>query len=546
MTDPRTRTYVPAVAVHALPSAALPAGAGRLVGESAAWATIWREPLCTLSRGVEGRPDAIGLLLDFGRELHGGVRLIVRKTAGNKPVRLRVALGESLSEALGAPNQDHAINDHTVLVPLYGEHEVGNTGFRFARVELLDGGASAELLGVAAVSLMRRDPVLGRFECSDARLNRVWQVGLDTVHLCMQGHVWDGIKRDRLVWAGDLHPEIVTILHSFGGHPIIEESLNFVRDETPLPSKWMNGMPPYSVWWVISWHEHYLHTGDLRAVADSRAYLTQLLTTLAGMINDAGEETLPSRFLDWATFYDKPALAAGSHALLRMGLAAGAALCDALGERGVGELCRAAADRAGRWTPSAVRNQQANALRVLAGLADAGRTNAEVFAVDPTHNLSPFYGYYVLEARAAAGDYAGALDLIRRYWGAMLDLGATSFWEHFDMDWLKNNPTGIDAFPVDGRPDVHRDCGDHCYVGYRHSLCHGWSSGPTPWLMRHVLGVTPAAPGYAQVRIAPQLAGLTYARGTVPTPRGPIEVDHRVEGGRVVSEVKLPAGAARV
>jgi hypothetical protein len=93
---------------------------------------------------------------------------------------------------------------------------------------------------------------------------------------------------------------------------------------------------------------------------------------------------------------------------------------------------------------------------------------------------------------------------------------------------------------------VHRDCGDHCYVGYRHSLCHGWSSGPTPWLMRHVLGVTPAAPGYAQVRIAPQLAGLTYARGTVPTPRGPIEVDHRVEGGRVVSEVKLPAGAARV
>ena len=42
-----------------------------------------------------------------------------------------------------------------------------------------------------------------------------------------------------------------------------------------------------------------------------------------------------------------------------------------------------------------------------------------------------FYGYYMLEAMAMAGNYQGALDVIREYWGAMIDLGATSFWGRF-------------------------------------------------------------------------------------------------------------------
>ena len=29
-----------------------------------------------------------------------------------------------------------------------------------------------------------------------------------------------------------------------------------------------------------------------------------------------------------------------------------------------------------------------------------------------------------------------ALDIIRDYWGGMLDMGATSFWEDFDLAWM--------------------------------------------------------------------------------------------------------------
>ena len=63
-----------------------------------------------------------------------------------------------------------------------------------------------------------------------------------------------------------------------------------------------------------------------------------------------------------------------------------------------------------------------------------------------------------------------------RYYGAMLDKGATGFWEEFDMDWLSNS-CRIDQFPKENQKDIHGDFGDYCYKGFRCGLCHGWSAG---------------------------------------------------------------------
>ncbi|MFQ8806497.1 MAG: hypothetical protein ACLR8Y_17180 [Alistipes indistinctus] len=49
-------------------------------------------------------------------------------------------------------------------------------------------------------------PYLGSFRSSDPRLDSIWMTGAYTVHLNMQDYLWDGIKRDRLVWMGDAHP----------------------------------------------------------------------------------------------------------------------------------------------------------------------------------------------------------------------------------------------------------------------------------------------------------------------------------------------------
>ena len=87
----------------------------------------------------------------------------------------------------------------------------------------------------------------------------------------------------------------------------------------------------------------------------------------------------------------------------------------------------------------------------------------------------------------------------------MLDLGATTFWEDFDIKWL-DNAARIDELVPEGKVDVHRSYGDFCYKGFRHSFCHGWASGPTAWLSEHVLGISIVEPGCKRCAY-----GLTWA-----------------------------------
>ena len=89
--------------------------------------------------------------------------------------------------------------------------------------------------------------------------------------------------------------------------------------------------------------------------------------------------------------------------------------------------------------------------------------------------MSTFLGYYILKA-VASFDKEKAVAMMKEYYGAMLDKGATTFWEDFDMEWTKNSGR-IDAFPEENQRDIHGDFGAYCYKGFRHSLCHGWSAG---------------------------------------------------------------------
>ena len=481
------------------------------------------------------------LLLDFGRELHGGVRLTSPQAPKRPPLRVRIRFGESASEAMGEPNNDHTIHDGEALVPWFGHTEVGNTGFRFVRIDLIDADTPLVLSAVQAVFLFRDVEALGSFECSDPLLNRIWQVGADTVHLCMQDLVWDGIKRDRLPWIGDLHPEAMVISTVFGHHPIVPATLDTVRGRTPLPA-WMNGISSYSLWWILIQRDWYRAHGDRAYLAEQRDYLVPLLAQVEAQVADDGCEHLEGhRFLEWPTSTDPTAIDAGLQALVVLALRAGAELCRVLDDAHAAEQAEAVAARAAAYRRAPTASKQANALTVLAGMADAADTNRQVLACDPHRGLSTFYGYYVLQARALAGDHAGCLDLLRAYWGGMLAMGATTFWEGFDIDWMPGSAPITDLVPP-GMRDIHADFGDFCYEGLRHSLCHGWAAGPTAWLTEHVLGLAPAAPGYARLHVSPHLGDLDYARGTLPTPHGVVAVSHERRRDDVVTRVEAPDG----
>jgi len=543
VSDPRVRTYVLPTRVLWQSEAGVQASE-RLLKKRSGQVTLDASNPCIL-KSDKSNP---GILLDFGKELHGGVQIMVWHTKNNKPVRLRVRFGESASEAMaefGGPKNttnDHAIRDQHLLVPWLGTAEIGNTGFRFVRIDLEDDDSFVQLKSVRAVFLYRDLEYRGSFRCSDERLNRIWQTGAYTVHLNMQDYLWDGIKRDRLVWIGDMHPEAMSIYAVFGNHDIIPRSLDLIRDETPLP-RWMNGISSYSMWWVLIHHSWYKQTADVAYLKQQRPYLTGLLAQLAGCVGADHRETMPpGRFLDWPSSGNNEAIHAGLHSLLITTLRGGAELCDVLDEDATKAKCIEAVASLEQHVPDPAHSKQAAALMALAGLDNAAKLNRGVMAVDGPQRMSTFYGYYVLQARALAGDYQGALDCIRQYWGAMLDLGATTFWEDFDLQWTKNAGR-IDELVPAGKQDIHGDFGNYCYKGFRHSLCHGWASGPTAWLSEHVLGVKVIEPGCKAVRIEPHLGDLDWAEGTFPTPAGLIKVRHvKQPDGSIKSTVDVPEG----
>jgi hypothetical protein len=119
---------------------------------------------------------------------------------------------------------------------------------------------------------------------------------------------------------------------------------------------------------------------------------------------------------------------------------------------------------------------------------------------------TPYMRYYELEALCAMGEYKRVMTEMKAYWGGMIREEATSFWE-------KYNPTdkGTQHMAMYGRP-------------YGKSLCHAWGASPIYLLGKYYLGIQPVRAGYAEFSITPNLGGLKWMEGTVPTPNGEIKL----------------------
>ncbi|TCC89296.1 alpha-L-rhamnosidase [Pedobacter frigiditerrae] len=507
-------------------------------------ADVSNKSICILENKKEGKAS---ILLDFGKELQGGVQIVTGIWGGNKPIKIRLRFGESASEAMsdiggkGGATNDHAIRDLETVLPWLGIAEIGNTGFRFVRIDLVEEDIKLVLKEVRAIAKYRDLVYQGSFNSSDTLLNKIWKTGAYTVQLNMQDYLWDGIKRDRLVWVGDLNPEISTINVVFGYNEVVPKSLDFAKNTTPLP-EWMNGISAYSMWWIINQRDWYYHNGNLKYLQEQQAYLTPLINQLIQKIDKDNREKLDGqRFLDWPSSEDPKAIHAGLQAMMVLALQAGGDLSTKLGDLSTAKKCTDALIRLKKYIPAHNNSKQAAALLSLAKLLDAKQAN-QVLSDGGAKNFSTFFGYYMLQAKANANDYQGAINIIREYWGAMLNLGATTFWEDFNMDWTKNAGR-IDELVPDGKIDIHGAYGAYCYIGFRHSLCHGWAAGPTPWLTEHVLGISVVEPGCSVVRIKPNLGDLKFAEGSFPTPMGLIKVKHqKMADGTIKSIIDAPKG----
>lgn len=472
------------------------------------------------------------LILDFGQEYVGGLRILTKQVhnIGHR-CAVRIRFGESVGECcseLGEKNSStaHSLRDISTDLLSMSDMTFANTGFRFVRLDFQE-DVQVELTAVVAIFTHCGVEAIGSFCCEDERINEIYRVAQRTIYLNLQNEViWDGIKRDRLVWFGDLNPELAAAVLSFGNIPNLKNSLAAARDFSSLPC-WINDIPSYSLWYIQCVYDYYRYTGDRQTVREHSEYISELLSYMDACVQEDGKLDF-SRvnchcdmpyFIDWNT-YGQAASEAGVVFLLYW-------VCKNTEElfRAVGTVSEPPGRILRKLMPKVSLDSSPKpiiSLAVLSGIEDAGKA-APCLLKDGTEGYSSFMSYYISRALFRAGECRKAVSLMREYFGGMLDRGATTFWEDFDTAWIKGSGK-LDEFPSELQKDIHGDFGKHCYRGYRHSLCHGWASWPAAFLVEQIAGIQIVKRGFAEIRLAPQDVGLHTMKVCCPTPYGVIDL----------------------
>jgi len=492
------------------------------------------------------------MVVDFGQELAG--RLQVWGTDG---AAITVTTGESREEC---DHQEPQLdNNGPFNLQLAGSDPASTpyTAFRFAKITF-PASTPVELRRIICDHKYYPVQYKGTFDCSDPLLTRIWYTGAYTAHLCMQEEIWDAPKRDRGLWIGDMQVSGETINTVFGDKFLMEHSIDLVREQaqggrppTELPTQDVNGLPGYSAAWFCTLADFYRHQGDKDFLASQHDKMISLLKYQQTEFDPQNVYINGTKwdFCDWVPGFvtDSPLAQATTYLYIIHGLHEAVFLLRELGDSANADIYSAWADQLTVAARAQFENPgthtfsdrlQENVMAVLSGTATP-EEGAHIYTqflqadspvwkahmtgnIDESEVMSPYYGYFVLQAMTKLDHPQTGLDLIRRYWGDMLRRGATTWWEKFDPAWPEDMKATLDKMP---------------YL----SLSHGWSTGPTSFLTETILGVRPTGAGFKTVEIAPHLGDLTWAEGDVPTPNGLIHVRVDRKGDSVTAGVTLPA-----
>ena len=384
----------------------------------------------------------------------------------------------------------------------------------------------------------------GRFACSDLAWAKIWQMALRTMRLCSHETFEDCPYYEQMQYAGDTMVTSKIAMLTSGDYRLSRQAiyhfdwsrLSEGLTQSRYPSRLVQIIPSWSLHWITMVRDYAYCSGDLQVVRD---VMHGMEAVLAWFRRHAGADGLPEKLpfwniTDWCPWWVRgvvPGAAEGPTCILSaqyiLALAECGELCRWLGreDRAEALAAEAAALRvrlhARFWSEEAGLyfdrpggpevSQYGQAWAMICGAAGAGERARvmERFPADPRLAPGSFFWWH---AGFRALEMAGAYERLPEFLGA----------------WHEMAAKGLNTFVEEN--------------SYWRSLCHAWSAHPALEFLTRVLGVTPRAPGFAEIAIAPQLVGLAWAEGTVCTPRGPVTVAWRVAGGRFAIEIIAPEG----
>jgi hypothetical protein len=465
------------------------------------------------------------ILVDFGKETFGYAKLIGLKGKGS----IKLCYGESKEEAL-AQSTCELLDSIYIDQPQKADFTMeGSRAFRYINV-LFDDNVSAD--DVSMLYEYSQVEQRGSFKCSDPLINKIWDVSAYTLHLNTREFFIDGIKRDRWIWSGDAYQSYLMNYYLYFDSPTVTRTLYALRGKDPVTSH-INTIMDYTFYWFMGIYDYYQYTGDKSFIKQMYPRMQSLMSYCLQRRDKNGlMEGLPGDwvFIDWADKLSKKGEVSFEQLLLCRSLET-MALCADIMQDGTGKTQYEQLSTGLKskifdlyWNKdkhafvhSLVDGKQSdnvtrytNMFSIFFNYLNNTQKQEVKKYVLLNNNIqkitTPYMRFYELEALCAMGEQSYVLKEMKDYWGGMLNLGATSFWEEYNP-----SKTGADHYSMYGRP-------------FGKSLCHAWGASPIYLLGKYYLGVKPTAPGYQQYVIEPKLGGLQWMEGSVPTANGDIKV----------------------
>ena len=464
-------------------------------------------------------------LVDFGRNTFGYFKLHGLKGTGN----MTAWYGESKEEALSgteAVTWDVFNIAQTTATDFTAED---SRAFRYINFTW-DGDVNFDDVSM----LYEYNPLeyRGSFHCSDDEINRIWDVSAYTMHLTSREFFLDGIKRDRWIWSGDAYQSYLMNYYLFFDNPLVKRTTWALRGNDPVETH-INTILDYSFYWFMGIYDYYLFTGDKEFVQQIYPKMLTLMDfclgrrNAEGMVEGVHEDWV---FVDWAPMRKDGELSI-QQLLFCRSLETMSLCANIMNDNNKAREYQDMAEELKKKIISIFWDSSQKALvhRRKDGVLDSTVTKyANMFAMTfdyltaqqredvKNHVLlnnnvqkitTPYMRFYELEALCRIGQQEHVLKEVKDYWGGMLRLGATTFWETYDP-----TQSGVEHYAWDeNRP-------------FWKSLCHAWGANPIYLLGKYYLGVSPTEPGYQAYIIEPELGGLKWMKGEVPTPAGNIVV----------------------
>jgi alpha-L-rhamnosidase len=466
-----------------------------------------------------------GKLIDFGKETFGYIKINGLKGKGN----LALYYGESREEALDSEKCETLDYIHfDGNQPKEYTHNKSKA-FRYLQVQA---DATLEYDSISMLHEYLPLEYRGEFKSSDDLLNDIWDVSAYTMHLTSREFFIDGIKRDRWIWSGDAYQSYLMNYYLFFDSPSVERTLIALRGKDPVTAH-VNTIMDYSLYWFMGIYDYYLYTGDTSFIKTFYPRMKTLMEFCLGRRNKNGFlEPLEGDwvFIDWADGLAKTGEVSFEQMLLVRSLEAIAVSADIAGENEDQKQYQKLADDLKEKLFDVFWDKEAQVMKhqyIDGDVQDTVTKYANMFGIffdyfDEVQKQSvknkvllndniqkittPYMRFFELEALCALGEQEFVLDEIRDYWGGMLKLGATSFWELY-------NPSdkGEEHLAMYGRP-------------YGKSLCHAWGASPIYLFGKYYFGVKPISAGYKTYEVKPNLGGLQWIEGKVPTPNGSVDI----------------------